>query len=469
MEINITDEKYFPDVMEIVKLFEPFPDDVDAQLNINYSINCENEENSVINVSYKLLDKVTEQSNSYSNKLYNFRTLLKIAVYDCLSSHYQKQLPWGALTGIRPTKLCYDMLKQGENWPALPRLLNERYRVSKEKANLAVEVIFNQKNLEIADNLVDLYINIPFCTTRCSYCSFISAEIDKVKEFITPYVDSLIKEIQATLQIIYENYYWVKSIYIGGGTPTSLPPEQLDRLLDSIVLPNKVNEFTVDAGRPDTITAEKLEILKKHGVTRISVNPQSFNDEVLKRIGRNHTAMETLEKYRLARKYDFDINMDLIAGLPKETLKSFKENVNIALTLEPENITIHSLSLKRASEFAQKNVDIFKKSLAEKMIDYAHGEIIKSGYKPYYLYRQKNQAGNLENVGYYKDDKKCIFNIDSMEEHASILACGANAISKRVFLKENRIEREANVKDIPSYINRIDEMIERKKSLFKKI
>lgn len=469
MEINITDEKYFPDVMEIVKLFEPFPDDVDAQLNINYSINCENEENSVINVSYKLLDKVTEQSNSYSNKLYNFRTLLKIAVYDCLSSHYQKQLPWGALTGIRPTKLCYDMLKQGENWPALPRLLNERYRVSKEKANLAVEVIFNQKNLEIADNLVDLYINIPFCTTRCSYCSFISAEIDKVKEFITPYVDSLIKEIQATLQIIYENYYWVKSIYIGGGTPTSLPPEQLDRLLDSIVLPNKVNEFTVEAGRPDTITAEKLEILKKHGVTRISVNPQSFNDEVLKRIGRNHTAMETLEKYRLARKYDFDINMDLIAGLPKETLKSFKENVNIALTLEPENITIHSLSLKRASEFAQKNVDIFKKSLAEKMIDYAHGEIIKSGYKPYYLYRQKNQAGNLENVGYYKDDKKCIFNIDSMEEHASILACGANAISKRVFLKENRIEREANVKDIPSYINRIDEMIERKKSLFKKI
>ena len=468
MKINITEEKYFPDIMEIVKLFEPFPDEVNTNLDIEYDISCQTEENSLINVKYNLLEKTTQQSNSYSNQTYNFRTLLKVAVYDCLSAYYEKQLPWGALTGIRPTKICYDMLKQGENWPALARLLNERYRVSKEKANLAVEVIFNQKNLEIADNLVDLYINIPFCTTRCSYCSFISAEIDKVKDFVEPYVDCLIKEINATLKIIYDNYYWVKSIYIGGGTPTSLPPEQLDRLLDSIVLPNKVNEFTVEAGRPDTITAEKLDILKKYGVTRISVNPQTFNDEVLKRIGRNHTAMETLEKYRLARKYDFDINMDLIAGLPKETLKSFKENVNIALTLEPENITIHSLSLKRASEFAQKNVDIFKKSLAEKMIDYAHEEIIKSGYKPYYLYRQKNQAGNLENVGYFKDDKRCVFNIDSMEEHATILACGANAISKRVFLKENRIEREANVKDIPSYINRIDEMIERKKTLFKK-
>lgn len=467
MEIFLTEEKYYPDVMEVVKLFEPYAEDLNAKLTISYNENCSQEDFSLLKIIYQKDEKEYQLEEQYSNKIYNFRTLIKVAVYDCLSKFYDKQLPWGALTGIRPTKLCYDMLKSGENWVALSRLLRERYRVSKEKSELVVEVMYNQRDVEVNQNCVDLYINIPFCTTKCSYCSFISAEIDKVKDFVKPYVDALIKEIQETAKIIYDKFYWVKSIYIGGGTPTALPDEELIRLLDAIPNHYKGREFTVEAGRPDTITKEKLDILKKYGVTRISVNPQTFNDEVLKRIGRKHSAMDTLEKFRLARNYDFVINMDLIAGLPKETLKSFKENINIALEMAPDNITIHTLALKRASEFAIKNEDIFKKPLTEKMVDYASEQILKSGYLPYYLYRQKNQVGNLENVGYYKNNTKCIFNIDSMEEHTTILACGANAISKRIYLDENRIERCANVKDIPSYINRIDEMIERKKELFK--
>ncbi len=259
--------------------------------------------------------------------------------------------------------------------------------------------------------------------------------------------------------------YFVKNIYIGGGTPTAIPTNELERILQSLTF-GEIKEFTVEAGRPDTITREKLDLLKKYNVTRISVNPQSFNDEVLKNIGRAHSANETIEAYKLAREYDFDINMDLIAGLPGEIIKSFKNSIDKVIDLNPENVTVHTLALKRASEFAIENHNIFKQSKTEKMLDYAKKELSKYGYKPYYMYRQKNQVENLENIGYFRDNKICRFNVESMEETASIIACGANAISKRFFALENRIEREANVKDIPQYITRIEEMISRKKELF---
>ena len=465
MQINITQEKYIPDVLEVIKLFEPHVQDLDFNLAISYDEDCECNEFSKVNIICEYDNKQTVIEKSYSNLDYNFRTLLKVAVYDCLSEHFNKQLPWGALTGIRPTKLGYELMKKGVNLVSLSRVMQNLYRVSKEKADLVVEIIFNQRKREKNDNLVNFYINIPFCTSKCSYCSFISAEIGKIQNFVSPYVDALIKEIEATIEIINEKFYHIKSIYIGGGTPTSLPDAELDRLLDAI--PYKPVEYTVESGRPDTITREKLDILKKHGVTRISVNPQTFNDKILRQIGRNHTAMETIECYKMVREYDFLVNMDLIAGLPNETLKSFKESVDIAIELNPDNLTIHTLALKRASEFAIQNKDIFKKPLTEKMVDYASDNIIKNGYKPYYMYRQKNQVGNLENVGYFKNNSLCVFNVDSMEETATIIACGANAISKRVFLDENRIERQANVKDIPQYISRIDEMIDRKRVLFK--
>ena len=465
MEINITEEKYSPDILEVLKLFEPHVENLEININIDYELNCNENKMSKINIYYKKEDREINFCEEYSNEDYNFRTLLKVATYDALSKFYDINLPWGALTGIRPTKIGYDIMKKEKSLVPVSRKMQELYRVSKEKSDLVTEIIFNQKPLEKNDNYVNLYINIPFCTSKCSYCSFISAEIGKIQKFVSPYIDALIDEIHKTIDIINKKCYYVKSIYIGGGTPTSLPDNELDRLLNE--LPYRVSEFTVEAGRPDTISKEKLDILKKHHVTRISVNPQTFNDNVLKQIGRKHTAMDAVNVYKLAREYDFIINMDLIAGLPKETLKSFKESINIALGLRPDNITVHTLALKRASDFAIKNEDIFKKPLTDKMVEYASVELQKEGYKPYYLYRQKNQVGNLENVGYYLDDKKCVFNIDSMEETSTIIACGANAISKRVFLSENRIERCANVKDIIKYINRIDEMVERKKELFK--
>ena len=281
---------------------------------------------------------------------------------------------------------------------------------------------------------------------------------------VKPYVDALIREIEFAKQIIKEKNLVVKTVYFGGGTPTSLPTSELERILENTCF--GVKEFTVEAGRPDTITREKLDLLKKYNVSRISVNPQSFNDNVLKAIGRNHSAKQTLDAYNMAREYNFQINMDLISGLPKETLKSFKENIDICMHLSPDNITVHTLALKRGSTFANENKDIFAKPLTQKMQEYAHEQIVKNGYLPYYLYRQKNMVGNLQNIGYCKKGTKCDFNIDSMEETVSVLACGANAISKRIFDYENRIERYANSKDIKTYINKIDEINKCKKELF---
>ena len=439
------------------------------------------EDTSVIKIDYKSqndkLDIDIQIDATNGKKDYNFsyiitkleseRNRCRLGIYDALTQYFGVELPWGDLTGIRPTKIAYDLLQKGIKMSNLRSYLRDNYRVSEDKIQLVLDIIENQKPLEKNDNLVDFYVNIPFCTTKCSYCSFISAPIDKVQNYVVPYVDALLKEMDYAKSLIAKKYYIVKNIYIGGGTPTAIPTEQLERILQSLSFSN-LHEFTVEAGRPDTIQVEKLDLLKKYNVTRISVNPQTFNDKVLKKIGRAHTSEDTIQAYNLAKTYGFDINMDLIAGLPTETLKSFKQSVDRTIQLAPQNITIHTLCLKRASEFAIQNQNIFKTSLAEKMVNYAHCELQKNGYKPYYLYRQKNQLSNLQNVGYFRDNTVCRFNVESMEETTSIIACGANAISKRVYTLENRLEREANVKDLPSYINRIDEMIERKKDLFEK-
>lgn len=393
------------------------------------------------------------------------KSRLKLGLYDALSDYLNRKLPYGCLTGVRPTKVAYTLLNKGLKLSQLGSYFRNNYRVCDEKIKLILDIIQNQKPIERIENFVDFYVNIPFCTTKCSYCSFISAPIDKVQNYVTPYVDALLKEIAFAKKMISENCYFVKNIYIGGGTPTAIPTNELERILSALSFAN-IKEFTVEAGRPDTITKEKLDLLKKYNVTRISVNPQSFNDEVLQNIGRAHSAEETISAYKLAREYDFDINMDLIAGLPGETIKSFKNSIDKVIELYPENVTVHTLALKRASEFAMTNQDIFKASKTEKMLDYAKKQLKIYDYQPYYLYRQKNQVENLENIGYFRNKKICRFNIESMEETASIIACGANAISKRYFVAENRIEREANVKDIPQYITRIDEMINRKKELF---
>ena len=388
----------------------------------------------------------------------------KVALYDFLSKKENKTLPWGSLTGIRPTKVARDAIESGETKEyTVTEFLRDEYRVSEEKAKLIPRILKNQKCIIKNDNLIDFYVNIPICPTRCNYCSFISSEISRVQDKVDKYIDCVIKEIRAVKEIMRNKALIVRTIYIGGGTPSVLSAEQLDRLLREVSFP--VNEFTVECGRPHTITKEKLDVLKSRGVTRISINPQSFCESTLKRIGRMHTVSDVLAAYSLAIEDGFIVNMDLIAGLPGERPATFRKNIQTILDLAPNNITLHTLAVKNGSLLKDGNEDLTNKYIF-KMLDEAENKLIDTGYKPYYLYRQKNQLGGLENVGFFRDDSLCIFNVDSMEDTLSIMAVGANAISKRIFNMENRIERQQNMKFIEDYIKNIDEMIEKKKKFF---
>ena len=387
----------------------------------------------------------------------------KNQLYEILSAKTKKSLPWGSLTGVRPTKFARDLVEKGEvKSHLLTETLVKNYYVSREKAKLAVQILANQKGIIRNDKLIDLFVNIPICPTRCNYCSFISNELWTVKDKVETYLDCVIKELEAMKQVIAEKSYIVRTIYIGGGTPSVLSAKQLERLLSSIGY--STPEFTVECGRADTITREKLEVLKKYGVTRICINPQTFCESTLKRIGRKTTNKQVLDAYMLAMEYDFVVNMDIIAGLTGERLGIFKRTINTLLELYPQNITVHTLSIKNAAQIRGEEQKFA--SEVPKMVEYAQKTLLANGYKPYYLYRQKYQLGGLENVGYFRDNTQCMFNIDSMEDVSSVIAIGAGAISKRVFNLENRIEREPNCKFIPDYIDRIDEMIEKKVKFF---
>ena len=382
----------------------------------------------------------------------------KLSVYKALSKFFEKNLPWGALTGIRPTKLAYQQLeKTGE----FTEFFTDTMKVSEEKTLLTKSVIDTQKGIyEINDDNTDFFAFIPFCPSRCKYCSFISADVTRAKNYVDAYVDALIDEIEFSKRFIKK----LRSIYIGGGTPVALTDIQLEKVLKAISTINNGVEFTVEAGRPDRITKTNLQILKDYGVTRICINPQTFCDETLIKLGRNHTSFDVVEKYMLA-KDNFSINMDLIAGLEGETFEIFKESIDKAISLSPDNITVHTLCIKKGSKLAETETRLSGKEVSQ-MVDYASKSLINSGYNPYYLYRQKYMAGNLENVGYSKPNKACVYNIDIMEEIANNVACGANAISKRVFNGGERIERVASPKDVLTYLQKKEEIKKKKEILF---
>ena len=469
MKIKTNYEKIENDLYDVCHLFYPDCklDDLKPHIYHKMTIN-----KNIVTNEYKVEDdedifefseqKEIKQSYDILEEKRQLKRFAKLTLYKMFSVHFNKNLPWGSLTGIRPTKIGYDLINHGVDPYMLTDALMENFLVSRPKATLVERVIQNQKCIIRNDKLVDLYINIPICPSRCNYCSFISSELSKVVQIMPDYLNTLIKEIDATKKIIFDKAYVVRTIYIGGGTPTVLTAEQLDLLLSNLNYP--VSEFTVECGRPDTITQEKLEILKKHGVTRISINPQTFNDSTLKRIGRKHTVKDIINAYKIALPFEFNVNMDLIAGLTGESYRGFKKSIDTAIELGPDNITVHTLSIKNGSTLAQ-GLEKTEDSVIEKMIQYANETLLENGYKPYYLYRQKNQSAGQENVGYYRE-KVCLFNVDTMEESLSVLACGANAISKRIYNIENRIDRTANVKDIREYINRIDEMIKNKTDLF---
>ena len=464
------DEKLYDELLLIVKLFydESSIQSLNLQIEHNYSIN-DNIITNIVKISGLFDNKHTRTDKllefMQKNKKYKYlKRFAKLTLYETLSQSLNKNLPWGALTGIRPTKLLNELqAEEGSLIKATNRFINEFY-VSKDKANIAKEIILNQGGITKNDKLVDFYVHIPFCPTRCSYCSFISNGLDMCNHLLEPYLDALIYDITKTKEMLAKNNYLVKTVYIGGGTPTVLSPDQLDKLLSAISY--KVSEFTVESGRPDTITKEKLDVMKKHGVTRICINPQTFSNRTLKNIGRNHTAEQVIDAYKLALPYNFDINMDLIAGLDGESLATFKKSLNTTIEMHPTNITVHTLSIKRASRLHEFGGETSSVEDTAKMVNYATKKLHENGYKPYYLYRQKNMVGNLENIGYFRDGRVNIFNIDSMEDIASIVACGAGAVSKRYYSSLDRIERFGELKNIKEYCSRIDEMIEKKTQLF---
>jgi len=383
---------------------------------------------------------------------------LKRDLYDYISLLTDKTLSYGSLTGIRPTKLYYELISEGVDAESR---LTDFFRVTPNKVRLLGDIVATQDGIIGAEpEKVDWFVNIPFCPSRCAYCSFLSEVIRPKKSNLPAYTDALIRDILAVPSSRPR-----RAIYVGGGTPTSLSPDLLDRILASIDA--KGEEFTVEAGRPETLSEEKVAVLRSRGVTRVSVNPQSFKQETLDLIGRRHTVGDIFRAYDLVRKGGrFDVNMDFITMLPGESFEDFRRSIKIAIDLSPENITVHSLSVKRGSVFAESGYDNRSDGLAERMSDYARDALERAGYRPYYIYRQKNTSGRQENVGYAKPGKVCRYNVDIMEETHDIYASGAGAISKRLF-GNGRIERLAEVKEIRGYLERIDELIEKKIAFFK--
>ena len=384
----------------------------------------------------------------------------KLATYNLLVKFTGKNMPWGSLTGIRPTKLADQLSREGANWQdTFINLLG----VSQGKTKLVADILRTQGHLrDYKTGCVDLYVGIPFCVTRCSYCSFTSGELERLKKYVEPYVSALCQDILRTLSFAKEKGIHINNVYFGGGTPTSLSAQQLDTIMSCIDI--KPIEFTVEAGRPDTIDADKLDVFAKHGVHRISINPQTFNQSVLDVIGRKHSVQDIYDKYELARRYGFIINMDLIAGLPTETYEMFCNSVDQAIALDPDNITVHTLALKHGSALKEQNY-IGAQDVSQ-MVEYSREKLYQAGYLPYYMYRQKYMADNLENVGYCKPNTPCLYNIGIMEEISDILACGTNAISKRIIAGQNRIERSANAKDVITYIERNEDYLDKKFKLF---
>lgn len=395
---------------------------------------------------------------------------VKRVAYALLQQAHPTDMPWGSLTGIRPTKLLRELAERYGDREAVRRF-TEEFSVSLDKLRLAATINAVQKPYlaSVGERDLDVYIGIPYCKTRCLYCSF-GAEIAKgasVEDYLVPLFD----DIERGGRLQREGGWNLRAVYIGGGTPTVLNAEQLDRLLCRVesVYGGYGGECTVEAGRPDTITREKLAVLKAHGVGRISINPQTMNDETLCRVGRAHTADQVRETFALAREMGFSsINMDLIAGLPGETEDDFLRTLEQIKALGPDNLTIHTLAIKRSSRLKEQSdrYPLPPKEAVVRMIDEGFAAAKEIRLWPYYLYRQKYQNGNLENVGYAGRDTICMYNIDMMEETTSILAHGANAMTKRIFRKEQRVERIAAPKDVPTYTSKLPLLDAQKRALF---
>jgi coproporphyrinogen dehydrogenase hemZ len=469
ISLLLEDMTFEQDIRELLMAFYPeekyIYTDEDVFLSLLLS-----KDNTDYHIKIKSEDNILEFSSPLRDTKFDTKNDLKRNIYINLLNLGNKKLPWGTLTGIRPTKIVMEMLENDMSLEDIKKHLKEVYLVSDKRIKLCTDTAKNEFNiLKKIDykNGYSLYIGIPFCPTRCLYCSFTSYSIAQWKKDTDTYVEALCKELLAVSKM-YEGKK-LQTIYMGGGTPTSLEGYQLSKILN-VVKTNfdlsNLLELTVEAGRPDSITREKLEALKDVGVDRISINPQTMQQKTLDLIGRHHSIEDIYESYKLARDVGFEnINMDFIIGLNGETLEDVIDSFTKVRTFAPESITIHSLALKRAARLNTENKrEIMDNDLILSMINTATDTCADLGLEPYYLYRQKNMAGNLENIGFSKPGKECLYNILIMEEKQTIIACGAGTSSKIVF-GDGRIERIENVKDPKLYIERLDEMIMRKESM----
>lgn len=502
---NLKVDKYKYDIHSLIKAFYPAqdikmivegePEDHSDQGQIEIDID-NNEENGVLSMRIIHPDKDIASMDikclkgdfgdnntdgfmsDGQEQLQTPKNAMKQLIYLMLSKETDTELPWGTLTGIRPTKIAMKVIENGGSADDVRKYMKDTYFTSDEKIDVSIQIA--QREKKILDSIdykggYSLYIGIPFCPTTCMYCSFTSFPIGLWKNKVDDYIECLKKEIDYVASDFKDKK--LCSLYIGGGTPTTLEPDQMERLLgyveDRLDL-SYLKELTVESGRPDSITRDKLKAMKKHGVNRISVNPQTMRNETLKFIGRCHTVEQFIDAFHMAREEGFDnINMDIILGLPGEGLDDIRYTMEEIEKLGPDDLTVHSLALKRGSRLYEqmKLKGVVETTNTDEMMKVASEGVYRMGLSPYYLYRQKNMTGNFENTGYARDDKAGIYNMLIMEDLHSIVALGTGTVTKRIYTDENgestgRIERCDNVKDVGLYMEKIDEMIERKKRLF---
>ncbi len=485
IDIKITGEDYEQDIRPLVKSFFPeediripqeeeepaekvltlrlAPEEFELWLRDGEKEYSAKEDFSV------LLPEVYKNEGTPDRRMY--RNYLHRSLYGMLSEATGKTLPWGTLTGIRPTKQALERLVQKESKESIANYFKTEYLCSGEKTDLCIRVA--EKERELLTGIEDkdsysIYIGIPFCPSICLYCSFSSYSLGQYKDYVEPYLEALFKEIEYAGTCFPGKK--LVSIYIGGGTPTTLSADQLRRLLKKVKETfdfTYLREWTVEAGRPDSITMDKLQVLKEEGVSRISINPQSMQQKTLDIIGRKHTTEQIREAFAMARECGHDnINMDLIIGLTGETAEDVRGTLTEIEKLSPDSLTVHTLAVKRAARL-NAEMDRYRELRsreAVEMMQACQRFTKEQGYEPYYLYRQKNMAENLENIGYARPGKEGLYNVLIMEEHHTILALGSGGSTKFNFAGTGRLERVENVKSVKDYIERIDEMIQRKKT-----
>lgn len=464
VKISLNDDAYAYDVYHICSLFF---DSVEFTVSEYYDYSIIIEENclTIKSKEEEFLYDFDEQLKAKSN--------VKIGVFKYFTKITGKILPWGTLIGIRPSKIALKLIDENKTDDEIIEYFKRHNLTNENKARLCIEVGKSERKIVNDDvNTVSIYLGMPFCPTRCLYCSFISDTIQNCKNLVDDYLDAMIYEIEETSKFIEHKELTIESIYFGGGTPTSVNNEQFEKIMKSIynnlVANRKVKEFTIECGRPDSITYEKLASMKKYGASRISINPQTMNNDTLKLIGRNHSAEDVIDKFNMARETGFDnINMDIIIGLPGEDFNKISHTCSEIIKLKPESLTVHGLALKRGSKMFENMLNNIKaKPKDQNELNLMHEETLRCAtrldMKPYYMYRQKNMVGNLENVGYSIYGKECIYNVEMIEDKQTIIAIGANGVSKIIFKDTNRIERYGNLKDVREYTKRIEEKVKGK-------